>query len=220
MPVPLFLSRVHFPIRALGPGRRAGVWFQGCSIRCAGCISADTWGFGRGETTVDAVVETLMPWLNEADGVTVSGGEPFDQPNALIALLREIRARFDHDMLVYTGYALEAVEPVLLAAEGLIDALITDPYDAAALQTLPLRGSDNQRLHLLTNLAQSRFRDYEAGAVPNESKLDVMFDDGGTIWFAGVPKRGDFSRLQRTLQARGHLVATSEDRHRRRGEEQ
>ena len=41
------LSRVHFPVTTLGPGQRLGLWFQGCSIRCAGCISADTWGPGK-----------------------------------------------------------------------------------------------------------------------------------------------------------------------------
>lgn len=42
----MILSRLHFPVTTLGPGRRIGVWFQGCSIRCAGCISRDTWETG------------------------------------------------------------------------------------------------------------------------------------------------------------------------------
>ena len=37
------LNRVHFPVTALGPGRRVGIWLQGCSIRCPGCMSLDTW---------------------------------------------------------------------------------------------------------------------------------------------------------------------------------
>lgn len=39
----LALSRMHFPVTTLGPGDRIGIWFQGCSIRCTGCISKDTW---------------------------------------------------------------------------------------------------------------------------------------------------------------------------------
>ncbi len=210
----LFLSRVHYPITALGPGRRIGVWFQGCSIRCAGCISADTWSFGLGETTVEDAVQAFTPWLNEADGVTVSGGEPFDQSDALIELLRDIRRRFCGDVLVYTGHPHEMVAQLLPAAEDLIDALITEPYDATAPQTLPLRGSDNQRLYLLTNLGRDRFENYDSGRASAAPKLDVMFDDDGAIWFAGIPRRGDFSQMQRRLRERGHLVWTSEDRRR------
>src|SRR5688572_31286206 len=101
------LSRVHFPITTLGFGRRIGVWFQGCSIQCPGCVSHDTWAFGRGQTTVDLVCDTLAANLNQADGVTISGGEPFDQPAALEALLRWLRGRFAGDVLVFSGYPWE-----------------------------------------------------------------------------------------------------------------
>ena len=41
------ISRLHFPVTTLGPGHRIGIWFQGCSIRCEGCLSMDTWAPGR-----------------------------------------------------------------------------------------------------------------------------------------------------------------------------
>src|SRR6185369_5076232 len=96
------ISRIHFPISTLGPGRRVGVWFQGCSIRCEGCISADTWGAGRGQTTVDEVFSAILPWLTQADGITISGGEPFDQADALVALLRRVRSATAVDVLVFS----------------------------------------------------------------------------------------------------------------------
>jgi anaerobic ribonucleoside-triphosphate reductase activating protein len=76
------LSRLHFPVTTLGPGRRIGIWLQGCSIRCPGCISADTWAAAQGQTTTEAVVDAIILWLPDAEGITVSGGEPFDQPEA------------------------------------------------------------------------------------------------------------------------------------------
>ncbi len=39
----ILLNKAHFPVTVLGPGRRIGIWLQGCSIGCAGCISQDTW---------------------------------------------------------------------------------------------------------------------------------------------------------------------------------
>jgi anaerobic ribonucleoside-triphosphate reductase activating protein len=212
MDVLLYLSRVHFPITALGPGRRVGVWFQGCSIRCPGCISADTWAFGRGATTVGAALEAIDAWLSVADGVTISGGEPFDQPDALLDLLRSVRSRFSGDILVYTGHAFETVSPFIARAPGLIDALITDPYDASASQTFALRGSDNQRLHCLSNLSLERFRNLRERGFDEELVLDVIFDERGAAWFAGIPKRGDFGLLKQNLGLEGHEAVTSEDK--------
>ena len=208
----LFLSRLHFPITTLGPGKRVGVWLQGCSLRCAGCISADTWRPGRGQTTVAGVFETLRPWLRDADGVTISGGEPFEQPQALLALLGAIRADFGGDILVYTGFEPSGIEDTLRRAEGLIDALMTGPFRNDLSQILPLRGSDNQTLHLLTDLGRSRFAAFNAPLGDAAPVLDAMFDDDGTVWFAGIPRQGDFERLRAALAAAGHKIAVSVER--------
>ena len=54
------LSRLHHPVTTLGPGRRAGIWFQGCTIRCPGCMSVDTWP-RRPERNV--TVTSVLDWL-------------------------------------------------------------------------------------------------------------------------------------------------------------
>lgn len=202
----LDLSRIHYPVTALGFGRRVGVWFQGCSIRCPGCISLDTWPAGRGTTTVAAVVETVRPWLADCDGVTVSGGEPFDQPDALRALLEAIRPQLRGDVLVFSGHPHERLAPILDRMPELIDAILTDPYDASAPQTLALRGSDNQRLHRLTPLGCVRYGDAPIG----RPALDVMVGADGTVWMAGIPRRGDLERLRAFLGAAGLEGVTTE----------
>ena len=205
----LALSRLHFPIHTLGPGQRVGIWFQGCSIRCQGCVSLDTWASGKGASTVEALLETIAPWTERADGVTVSGGEPFDQPEALLATLQGVRRLFDGDVLVYSGYPLEKLD--LAPFDGLIDALMSDPFDRAAPQSLPLRGSDNQRLTLLTDKGKDRFSDYDVARQPDRA-LDVMFDDEtGEVFFVGIPRPGDMRRFADLLETMGHSVATSAD---------
>ncbi|HYO64049.1 MAG TPA: 4Fe-4S single cluster domain-containing protein [Pyrinomonadaceae bacterium] len=206
------ISRLHFPVTTLGPGRRLGVWLQGCSIRCPGCLSVDTWAAGRGTTTTEEVVNALRPWLSEAEGVTVSGGEPFDQPEALASLLRELRRVSSLDTLVYSGYPFDAVAGWLDENPGLIDVLISEPYDERAAQTLALRGSDNQRLHLLTELGRARFAAFERPARRDERRFDIMFDPDGTVWLAGIPARDDLRRLREALNADGHEVVFSEAR--------
>lgn len=60
----LYLSRIHFPVTTLGPGNRIGIWFQGCSIQCQGCVSVDTWGTGKGGVLVNEIM-TAIPIANE-----------------------------------------------------------------------------------------------------------------------------------------------------------
>ncbi|TMI99575.1 MAG: radical SAM protein [Alphaproteobacteria bacterium] len=205
------ISRLHYPVTTLGPGRRIGIWMQGCSIRCPGCISMDTWAHGRGMTTVEDVLCAISRWLHHDVGVTISGGEPFDQPLALAALLRSIRTASAADILVFTGYAREAVADELRRLEGLADALMSDPFERFAPQTLALRGSDNQRLHLLTPLGVERFSPYDRAVNAREQNLDLMFDDDGAVWLAGIPRPHDLRRLQSLLRAQGHDLAVSED---------
>jgi len=206
---PLQLSRVHFPVTTLGPGQRLGIWFQGCSIRCSGCISADTWGPGRTVVDVATLLEQVAPWLDQADGVTISGGEPFDQFDALLQMLVGLRQRTAADILVYSGHPLETLQPMLDQARDLIDAVISDPYLEQADQSLALRGSDNQRLTLLTALGRSRLAGLERASTPADKALDLMFDATGTVWMAGIPRRGDLLRLRELLRAQGHQVQTS-----------
>jgi anaerobic ribonucleoside-triphosphate reductase activating protein len=187
-----------------------GIWFQGCSIRCAGCISVDTWPAGQDLTDVEAVLTALTPWLAEAEGITVSGGEPFDQPEALHRLLLELRARTGVSIFVYSGYSFEKLAPWLQRNPDLIDALMSEPYDASAPQTLALRGSDNQRLHLLTALGAKALAALDRPATDSDRRLDAMFDADGTVWFAGIPARGDLARLRAALAAAGHHVSLSE----------
>ena len=212
----LSLSRMHFPVTTLGPGRRIGIWFQGCSIRCPGCISADTWGPGHRRLSLEQLLEQITPWLHEAEGITISGGEPFDQFDALRSLLEGLRRLSELDILVYSGYSLEQLDEPLFQTKGLIDALISDPYIEALSQTMALRGSDNQRLSLLTPLGRARLGHYERPLEPADKALDLMFDESGSVWMAGIPRRDDLLRLRDLLHEQGHHLQISAHASRRR----
>jgi anaerobic ribonucleoside-triphosphate reductase activating protein len=208
------LSRIHYPVRALGPGARIGIWFQGCSIRCPGCVSMDTWVEGQHITTLDEVKDALLPFIALSDGVTISGGEPFDQPEALLALLRWFRDVHSGDLFVYSGYTYEALQEHLVAFDGLIDAIMTDPFRQDIDQTLALRGSDNQRLYLFTERGRKRFATFERQRGEEDRALDIMFDDcTGEIFLAGIPVRDDLKRLAARMKADGHrLIMTADKR--------
>lgn len=204
------ISRLHFPVTTLGPGRRIGIWLQGCSIRCPGCVSVDTWPAGRGITTVAQVKDVMEDWLAHADGVTISGGEPFDQPDALRSLLQMLRASTPVSILVYSGYSFERLKPWLTSNPDLIDGLMSEPFEASAPQTRALRGSDNQRLHLLTPLGARELAGIDRPISREDRTLDAMFDADGTVWFAGIPLRGDLARLRAVLAEAGHDISLTE----------
>jgi anaerobic ribonucleoside-triphosphate reductase activating protein len=208
----LSLSRVHFPVTTLGPGRRLGIWVQGCSIRCPGCISSDTWAKKSPDVEVTELLDRIRPWLHECDGITISGGEPFEQPEALEQLLDAIRQLSGANILAFSGLPLEKLASLDIVKRGLIDCLVSDPFDVSLGQTKYLRGSDNQRMTCLTALGLEVFGDLDRYATDADRRLDVMFDADGQVWLAGIPSRGDMTRLQLILENQGTYVKTTEAR--------
>jgi anaerobic ribonucleoside-triphosphate reductase activating protein len=198
------LSRLHFPVTTLGPGTRAGIWVQGCSIHCPGCLSRDTWAPAATLTATGEVTDWVEGHAGDGlTGITVSGGEPFDQPAPLRALLADLRSRPSLarlDILLYTGYAYGAVARRHPAVLELVDAVASGPYAGSRPSTHPWLGSGNQVLTLHTELARERF-------VPSSGPRQLQVSaDGGTMWITGIPGPGDLERLQGLLEERGVLL--------------
>jgi anaerobic ribonucleoside-triphosphate reductase activating protein len=206
------INKVHFPVTTLGFGRRVGLWMQGCSIRCPGCLSRDTWE-ERPETFIEmeVLVGGINAWLREADGVTISGGEPFDQPQALACLIEQIRAVHAGDILVYSGYSLERIASEFPDVVEMTDVLISDPFVAGAAQTRVWRGSGNQRITLLSPLARDRYAsDINERPWPPDRRLDLMIDEN-EMWMAGIPKPGDLEKLRDKLALAGYSSQSSQE---------
>ena len=208
----LRVNRIHFPVTVLGPGRRAGIWVQGCGIGCTGCLSRDTWDPDRvSPVPVSQVVETCRRLSgDELDGVTISGGEPFDQPDGLRCLLdglREWRAASESpfDILCYSGRPLRHLRQHHPDILDRLDALVPEPYVHSRPQRHPWRGSDNQPLEILSALGQSRYGlgiDGNAGHTPR-----VQLDVGhGRLWVIGLPRPADLDAVRAALESRGVLL--------------
>lgn len=205
------INKIHFPVTALGYGRRLGIWTQGCSIRCPGCVSHDTWESDPARLIeIDALLSGVEPWLTEADGVTISGGEPFDQPEALRALLDALHEGKAGDILVYSGYShahLSARFGVILER---VDLLISEPFVASASDRLAFRGSDNQRCWLLTERARRLYSaTLNEDVWPETRRMDVVIDDDSAVWMAGIPRRGEMETMLARLATMGYECAAS-----------
>lgn len=208
----MLLSRLHFPVRNLGFGVRAGIWFQGCTVYCRGCVSRDTWAFDEAQR---CDIDTVLDWLDglgSLDGITISGGEPTDQPEALRCLLDGLAERpADTDILLYsgrTGDELRAAHPWLWER---VDLLISEPFDQGAADGCALRGSSNQRVHRVTPLAFARYpaEGFEEIYAPQRQSISLHVDDR-SVWMVGIPGPGDLLRVQDSLAERGvHVGRTS-----------
>jgi anaerobic ribonucleoside-triphosphate reductase activating protein len=201
----LLLNKAHFPVTVLGPGRRVGLWLQGCTIHCFACISRDTWAADpRTAIEVDAVLDWIrsLP-VDEVDGVTISGGEPLDQPDELLRLLQGIdewRGRLDRpvDVLCYSGRGWEEVQRDFQPQLALLDAIVPEPYMQGEPTGNALTGSGNQKVIALSDLGRERYSHGELTGclAAQRGSLQVEVDDD-TIWFIGIPGQSDMSRLRK-----------------------
>ena len=199
------VNKAHFPVTVLGPGRRIGIWLQGCSIGCKGCVSQDTWARDAGR---EMTVAQLLNWCREVsggapDGVTISGGEPFDQPKALAALLDGLihwRAdcAVDFDILCYSGYPLARLQKAQEKLLRKLDALIPEPYVDNQPLTHLWRGSANQPLLPLSARGRSRYAAFVDAVVDPAAKRMQAAVDGERIWYVGIPARGDMAALEQS----------------------
>ena len=94
-----------------GYGYRTVLFLQGCNLRCPGCQNPSTWDIDKG-TNIE--VKELALMLREKcfnKKLTISGGEPLLQNDALIELLQELK---DFDLCLYTGHELSEVPEEVL----------------------------------------------------------------------------------------------------------
>lgn len=165
----LRISRFLPCTRVNGPSKCFGLWMQGCrgvpqfgtgvARHCVGCWNRHTWGKKAGEVmSVNDVFAQVEEAVREhgVEGVTFSGGEPFQQAEALAQLSRRCQEELGLNVVVFTGYTVEFLrsERAPVGARdllGQVDLLVDGPYtESLHTQKLPLRGSSNQMLVPLT----------------------------------------------------------------------
>lgn len=161
------IARILSPVHSLGPGERVCLWTQGCSKRCGGCISPELQPFTGREADEGALARILLQVAekNGCTGITISGGDPFEQPRSLLRLLKLLREGFD-DILVYTGFTLRDIQDGLAGSEAkecldYIDVLIDGAYiDALNRKDCVLRGSANQKIYFFKESLAPAYAEY------------------------------------------------------------
>ena len=103
----LNIGEIWYPVTTLGYGKRLGIWFQGCQKNCIDCISPEFKAKANGKLLHIEDLGKNIPQDCMIDGLTISGGEPFDQPQGLLKLVQWFENRYSDDILIFTGYTLE-----------------------------------------------------------------------------------------------------------------
>ncbi|MHC1772393.1 MAG: 4Fe-4S single cluster domain-containing protein [Flexilinea sp.] len=169
--------------RANGPGIRSVIWLQGCAFNCPGCCNPQTHSLiGGSLIAVDDMIEKVVTLSSTIEGITISGGEPFLQTEALYGLLSQIKQRSGLSVLVFSGYEKEVLEEIPQYRKCLdgIDALICGPY---SLKSAPdyqrFCSSGNQVLWLLNDR-------YSEADFMNLTTNEVIIREDGEIVVSGL----------------------------------
>lgn len=137
-----------------GPGRRSSLLVSGCDLACRGCWVPFLHPTDAGALIpVHQLAASLLDPAYERDGVSILGGEPMQQPDGLVALVRALRASGCRHIVCYSGYTYERLRrmaeqrPAVGVVLDEIDVLIDGPFVAAlAEHGGPWTGSGNQRI--------------------------------------------------------------------------
>lgn len=150
----LNVTRLMRRSRANGPGWRAAVWVQGCTLRCPGCFNPGTHAHARRRLVVpEELAESLAS--EDVEGLSILGGEPFEQAAACARLAERARAR-GLSIVTYSGYSQAFLRrsplPEVKALLAATDLLIAGPFvQRLANEGQGWHGSTNQEFVFLTD---------------------------------------------------------------------
>ncbi len=187
------LSISHYvdETKVLGPYNRSALWVRGCCFDCLGCIAKEMNREAPNIVNLYQLADHFSS-LEGTEGITISGGEPFLQSEALYDMVAEIRKKRDYGVIVYSGFTLEELQSKAENDESVkkflnqIDILIDGRYDQSKDDGRPYRGSENQRIITLTDRYKDIYNEYYVEC--NKRNLEIKVTPNN-IYMVGVPSK-------------------------------
>ena len=159
----MYIARILYPVKVLGPGKRVGIWFAGCHHKCKGCSNPELWKADEKYFATIEQVEKLIRTVavgQEIDGFTITGGDPVEQADELTDLLTRV-ADISQDVILYTGYQIkELTSEAQIKLLDRISVLIDGEYKEELNDGAFLRGSSNQIIHILSDQYRDKYEKY------------------------------------------------------------
>jgi len=171
-----------------GPGKRFVIWLQGCSIGCPNCINPGMLSFDGGkDLSISEIFEKILISKKEngIKGITFLGGEPLDQAEQVLELLKTLE-EIKLNTILFTGYKYEDLlnkkSEIIDEIFNRLDVLIDGPYiDEEYTEKLYLRGSKNQRIIFLSDRIDRK--DFN-----KKNSFDIIVKSG-EVKYIGFPFR-------------------------------
>jgi len=195
------LNRLQFPVYNLGHGRRLAIWVQGCNLHCQGCINPELWPYSGGKNiNLEQLTLSILELKEQFDGITITGGEPFQQYEQLITFCTFLKQKTTINILVFSGYTIDQLtknhpDKLFLTC---IDYLIDGPFQQRNSEKKALRGSSNQNFYTFES-----GKIIQSGIIAKGGKWSVSLDDDNRIFMAGIPGQNELPNLTERLMNTG-----------------
>lgn len=180
----------YWPVQVLGPGRRYGIWFQGCTRCCPGCMARSFQPKKSSQSKEISAPELFADIeASGAKAVTISGGEPFEQATELKAILALLNSNGMADIILYSGFNGEYLLERFPWISSLVSCLIDGPFEKSDPSEASWKGSSNQRAWIFKPLAA-----YAKWLASRKSELQLV-RNSGNIYMLGIPRTRDVIKL-------------------------
>ena len=195
------LNRIQYPVYNLGEGKRIGIWVQGCSLACKDCVSETLQTIEGGkEINIAQLVDEIVKVKEHFNGITITGGEPFQQYQQLIAFCAYLKQKTGMEIYVFSGYYLEEIIdkfPDRLFFKY-IDYLMDGRYEKDKHDNQNVRGSSNQNLYKFENNQAILQKDFFKSEI-----FSVNVDNDKQVYLSGIPKTNELNQLSVYLNKTG-----------------
>jgi len=168
--------------RVNGPGLRFVLWTQGCSKGCKNCFNPLTWSNEKNKIFTNDNLLELIKNFEDIDGITITGGDPFEQEYELLELLFSLRSfNFKKGIIVYTGFTIDEINenPIRRKCLDYLDILIDGRYEEENKISSGLKGSSNQNVFYFSDKVKEE-------EINIDQEIEIGFSED-TVFLTGFP---------------------------------
>ena len=164
-----------------GPGKRWVLWTQGCTLACRGCWNTQTWSKRGGyEKSISQLIESITS-QEDIEGITILGGEPFQQLDGIAKLIKSVK-QLGLTVMLYTGYEKAEFNDLMWQCFNSSDLVIAGRYREEWRDVgLIWRGSTNQILESPTG-------HYDVAKFEESQEVEIHIDhETNEVTLTGYP---------------------------------
>jgi len=173
---------------------------SGCPFRCEGCIVKELQNENVGKEYKDFYKE-IEPFLENIDGITLSGGEPLFQANELLNFLNKLPKNLDK--MLFTGYYKNELDEVQLKCFNKFDLVVEGRFEREKQGNFLYRGSSNQ----IFSSPTGKYLDIlEKLYILPSAGIEVVVKDNEFVFYGIPTNSNEIEVLKKMLNFKGVLV--------------